>query len=171
MHRFATLEGRVQGYLGTQYTNGFDVALVLTVQAMRRQGRVGVWEITTLGLGALQQERPDIHAVIVASLGKLQGLATDQWGDFRLDGVPVGNWAYMIRAYDGTRQFLGQHTDIMGRDGRGGRDVVHGHDLGVEGKRAGIIVPVYDRWYCPPPPCSTDPPTDPRHVMWGMRMS
>ena len=170
MHRFAVLEGEVRGHLNDHYTCGLNVTVVLAVQAANCRGQSQIWEVTTAGLGMLQLERADIHATMVAHWSNVHERPSEQWGDFRFDGIPVGPWSYVLRVDADKLGCLGQHTDWLGYDGQRGRNALDGHDLAAEGKRSGIIIPVFDRWYQDSValPYKKDPPTDPKHIVWGV---
>lgn len=171
MHAFASLEGEVLGHLNDRYTCGMEVTVVLAVQAANRRGQLTIWEITAAGLGMLQHERADIHAIMIANWSHVHERASGQWGDFRFDHVPAGDWAYVLRAYADQLGCLGQHTDWLGQDGLCGRNAIDGRSLAVNGNRSGIIIPIFDRWYRDHValPCYTDPPTDVDKIVWGMR--
>lgn len=166
----AIIQGRVMGFLAGHYTQGLRVNVALAIHAQDSRGRMHLWEVTQAGWQGLSRDRPDIHRILMASIAGVWERLSDEQGRFRFDSVPTGDWGYLVRAYD-ANGFLGQHTDAMGDDGRGTRQAIRGLDLPRETKRSNVIVPVFDRWSRDhvAEPCRTDPFTDPREIIPGVR--
>jgi hypothetical protein len=155
------IRGSVIGYQDDNYTRPIKPACAFLMVHVKSEKGSEIYYLApekelgnlkkykVMGIEKLQERHPDIYDAVVEHLEEFKPVQIDDENSlsrFEFRNVPLGWWCYIAAAY--VEDEVHMNTDVMGNNGLGRNEVIHGEEIMKQDGNTidNIVVPVEDKW-------------------------